>query len=410
MFGGRFSSSIGVIGIDFGARGAKLLQVREQGGQLKAIGAARVDAPGPPASNDSRAVDATALTAQIREAFISGGFRGRGCVVSLPRTDICIQSIRLPKMSDEELHQSATWEAAQRFGFDRTAMEVDFIRTGASLQTGENREEVILIAASHAAINARLQPILAAGLRPIALDTGFAALVRGFSRQARREADRAHIRVIVEVGYSGSTVLILRGDQVAFCKPINIGGEQFNQAVAEHLQMDERAAADLRGARIASGIDGEPTDPATDRAVYDAVRPLMGDLVKEVTLCLRYYGVTFRGHPPENIILTGGDGLEPRLGEVMAQACKTPVGFDDSIGTLGDLIGTIRSALNRTPGPAASWTVAMGLSLRGLPARRRVPDWAVNAPAIADPGPASGLGRGSRSPEVLTTGARGGAA
>ena len=41
-----------------------------------------------------------------------------------------------------------------------------------------------------------------------------------------------------------------RGDQIAFCKPINIGGEQFNQAVAEHLQMDERAAADLRAARI----------------------------------------------------------------------------------------------------------------------------------------------------------------
>ena len=370
MFGGRFSSSTGVVGIDFGTRGAKLLQVREQGGKLRAVGAARVDAPWPPPAPDSRAIDAATLTAQIREAFIAGGFTGRRCVVSLPRADICIQSIRLPKMSDEELQQSAVWEAAQRFGFERQAMEVDFVRTGASRQSGETREEVILSAASHAAINARLQPLLAAGLRPIALDTAFTALVRTFSRHARREADRGKIRAIVEIGYTGSTVLILRGDQIAFCKPINIGGEQFNQAVAEHLQMDERAAGDLRAARIAAVIDGQATDPATDRAVYDAVRPLMGDLVKEVTLCLRYYGVTFRGHPPESIVLTGGEGLEPRLGEVMSQSCKTPVVFDDPLGTITGLIGSIQSALNRTPGPSSCWSVACGLSMRGMSKRR----------------------------------------
>src|SRR5437773_5274937 len=39
------------------------------------------------------------------------------------------------------------WEASQRFGFDRQAMEVDYLQTGASLQSGENREEVVLIAA-----------------------------------------------------------------------------------------------------------------------------------------------------------------------------------------------------------------------------------------------------------------------
>jgi type IV pilus assembly protein PilM len=361
---------MGVVGVDFGARGAKFLQVREHNGHLTAVGAARIELDSPTPGSDPRTVDGAALTAQIREAFIAGGFTGRKCVVSLPRTDICIQSIRLPKMPDEEMRQSAVWESSQRFGFERHAMEVDFIRTGASLQSGENREEVILIAVSHAAIHARVNPLLAAGLRPIALDTGFAALVRAFSRQARREADLSTVRAIVEIGFHGSMVVILRGDQIAFCKPITIGGEQFNQAVAEHLQMDERAAGDLRCARIGSLVDGPPTDPATDRAVYDAVRPLMGDLVKEVTLCLRYYGVTFRGKPPELIILTGGDGLEPRLGEVMSQACKAPVVFDDPLTTLGGLLPSIQKAMNRTPGPAATWTVAAGLSLRGVSARR----------------------------------------
>ena len=378
MFRGRFSSTTGVLGIDFGARGAKLLQVREHAGKLTVIGAARVDSTASAgAPNDPNSVDGDALAAQLQAAFASGGFAGRRCVISLPRASVCIQSIRLPKMPDHELRQSAVWEASQRFGFDRNAMEVDFIRTGAALQSGETREEVIIVAASHAAINARVEPVIAAGLRPIALDTGFAALVRTFSRQARRESDQAHVRAIVEVGCSGSTVLIVRGDQICFCKPINIGGEQFNLAVGEHLQMDARAAEDLRAARIcgrrgdAAGVEASATDPATDRAVYEAVRPLMGDLIKEVSLCLRYYGVTFRGHPPEKIILTGGEGLEPRLNEMLAQACKLPVVYDDELGTLESMIGQIQSSLNRQPGPAACWTAAIGLSMRGVTPRRR---------------------------------------
>jgi type IV pilus assembly protein PilM len=398
VFFGRFSSSLGPIGIDFGSSGVKMLQLREQSGALEVVGAARVDvplarvagatplpnastaAPGPsketpadPAVAAPPSAHSDRLAEQLSAACVSGGFAGRRCVISLARQDVCLQSIRLPKMPDDDLRQSAVWEASQRFGFDRNAMEVDFIRTGATLQSGESREEVVLIAASHAAIHARLEPVLDAGLRPVAVDTGFTALVRTFSRQVRREADRAVVRAIVEIGLSGSTVLILRGDQIAFCKPFAISGTDFNKAVAEHLQMDEHAAAELRAARIAAAAaeadpatGGPITDPSTDRAVYEAVRPLMGELVKEVTLCLRYYGVTFRGHPPERIILSGGDGLEPRLDDTLAKACKLPVGFDDTAPMLGGLIGPIRSTLNRTPGPAACWAVAAGLSLRGI--------------------------------------------
>lgn len=304
----------------------------------------------------------------------SGGFRGNRCVVSLAREDVCVQSIRLPRMPDDELRQTAAWEAAQRFGFERAAMEVDFIRTGAVASAGQgqdNREEVILVATPHVALNARLEAVLHAGLRPVAVETCFTAVVRSLSRKVRREADRNIIRAIVEIGSSGSVVLITRGDQIAFCKPIGIGGINLNRAVAEHLQMDEAAAAELRGARIAAAATGQTIhDHATDRAVFEAVRPLMGDLVKEVTLCLRYYGVTFRGSPPEVIILTGGDGLEPRLGEIMNKSCKIAVAYDDATATLTGLVTDIRNHLNRAPGQAGCWAVAAGLSLRGLGRRQ----------------------------------------
>ncbi len=367
MLGGRFSSSIGFVGIDIGVRAIKLLQLREHGRRLRVVGAGRIDMHG----NG----DVSRLVEQLRGVVAAGGFTGRRCAVCLPRHEIRVQSVRLPRMPDEELRQAAMWEASQRFGFDHNAMEVDVIRTGAELQGGENREEVLLIAAPHESINTWLEPMMAAGLRPVALETHFTALVRTFTGTGPIDPSQPRIRVVIDVGASGSTVIITRNDQIAFCKSIDVGGEQFDRAVAEHLQIDSGAARELRAARMAAatGHDVAPAlnDPSIQRAEYDAVRPLLGSFAKEVMLCIRYYGVTFRGQPPERLLLTGGDGLEPRLGETLAEQCKVPVSYDDHGSMMDSFAEGIRSVLQRPAGPSAWWAVAAGLSLRGLSLNRR---------------------------------------
>ncbi len=368
----RFLSSVGSIGIDIQARGIKMLQLGEHRGELFVVGAAAVDVPVTEIEDDARSI----LTARIRGAFASGRFTGRRCVVSLPPQDICVQSARLPSMPDEELAQAAAWEASQRFGLDRSAMEVDFIRTSATVQGSEDREEVLLIVASHEAIHRRIDPFVAAGLRPRAVETSFTAIGRAFSRQCRREADLDQVRAVVEVSATHSTVMILRGCELAFCKVIATGAEHFDQAVADHLQMDLSVARELRAARLASEATDDsprssPDDPGTDRAVYEAIRPLLGGFVNEVLLCIRYYGVTFRGHPPDRIILTGSEAREPHLEEALADHCKIPVVFEDDGLPLGALVEQIHSQHLRHPGPAGSWAVAAGLSLRGLSGKPR---------------------------------------
>ncbi len=366
MLGGRFSSSIGLVGIDIGARAIKLLQLRDHSRGLRVVGAGRVNVHETGSDGDG----AGTLVEQLRGAFAAGGFTGRRCVVCLPRNDIRVQSVRLPRMPLDELRQAAVWEASQRFGFERNAMEVDVIRTGAELQGTEDREEVLLIAATHESINAWLQPVMAAGLRPVAVETHFTALARIFTSMDPVDSAQQRVRVVVDVGASGSTVLITRNHQIAFCKPIDIGGDQFDLAVAEHLQIDIVAARELRAARMAAatGQDVAPAlnDPAVQRAEYDAVRPLLGNFAKEVVLCLRYYGVTFRGHPPDQLILTGGDCLEPRLGEILAEHCKIPVVYDDQQSLLDSIAEGVRGVLQRPAGPSAWWAVAAGLSLRKL--------------------------------------------
>jgi type IV pilus assembly protein PilM len=397
VFGGRFSSSYGVLGVDIGSRAIRMLQLRRCGVELHVVGAAEEPFDGSPIASDdepaalasgrSKHAGPSQLAESLRAALAAGGFTGRRCVVSLPRNDLHVQAVRLPTMPDADLHQAAVWEAAERFGLDPKSCEVDIVRTGGVMNpggtpgsTGEPREEILLVAASHAVIKARLKPILDAGLHPIAIDTHFGALARIFSARYRRESDRQHVRLIVEVGAAGSTVMILRGDEIAFCKPVPIAGQQFTKAVAEHLQLDLTTAAELRDARILANTlasrsavpqsersaADEATDPATDRAMFEATRPLLGELVQDTMLCLRYYGVTFRGKPASQIILTGGQCFEPHLAEMLENSCKLPVAFDDEAETLSRLLPGIGSILHRTPGTAATWSVAAGLSIREL--------------------------------------------
>lgn len=369
MFRGRFSSSQGLVGIDIGSRAIKLMQIREQQGQITVVGAAKEQC----VDQDGEHVLDESLAQRLRMAISSNGFTGRRCVVSLPRTALHVQSLRLPQMPDNELHQAAVWEAADRFNLDREAMEIQTLRTGGVVQSGssgESREEVLVIAASHELLNRYLQPVLDAGLRPVAVDTGFAAIARLLSRQLRREKDQSHIRAVLEVGAGGTTFMILRGDRIAFCKPLGIGGKRFNEAVADHLDMDPIAAAELRAARIAAArekrSDLSTPDQSTDRAVFEAVRPLMGELAKEVTLCLRYFSVTFRGKPPEALILAGGDGLEPHMEEMIQQGCKVPVVFDDAGNTLAMISEQLHQGEHRAKEPAACWAAAAGLSIRNI--------------------------------------------
>jgi type IV pilus assembly protein PilM len=355
VLGGRFSASIGPVGIDFGSGSIRLIQVRDVGGSVEVLAADRVEVP------PDGMTDPVALTAAVRGAFRSGGFVGRRCVVSLPRADVRIETVRMPVVNDERMRRAAVEEAARRFGLEPDAMEVDFLRTGATLDSGEGLEEILLVAAAHEAIRAAIYPLITAGLRPVAIDTDFAALARVFSAQCRRESDRTNVRAVLDVGRTGSTIMILRGDQVAFCKRIEIGGARFDEAVAEHLQMDPRAAAELRIDR-----QGGSGDTATDRSVYEAVRPLIGALIKEVTLCLRYYGVTFRGQPPARIVLTGGESLEPRLGPMLSASCRMPTVTEEEGFPVEALHEQIRARLQRDGGACPTWATAIGLSLRGL--------------------------------------------
>ena len=94
-------------------------------------------------------------------------------------------------------------------------------------------------------------------------------------------------------------------------------------------------------------------------SIGEAIRPVIEKLISELSHCIRYHSVTFRGKPLIRMVLGGGEANEA-LREVLARrldlACElfTP---------LRDFEGQIRSTRS------GQWDVATGLALREVEAR-----------------------------------------
>ena len=361
VFPSPFHSGRTPIGIDVGNDAVRAIQLDTRSGGIKAM--AKMALPG---SGDRGAQRFSQL---LRRTLRKQGFRGTRCVLSAPRNLIFVHPIRVPKMPNCELAECLAWEAAERFAIDRDSLQVDGILSGARPSGhGDDRSEVILFALNQSAAAPWLESILDAGYAPLVLEPGFCAVARTHSQMYRRERDRSHVRVILDVAAGGSTLIYLRGDQIGFCKSFAIGGDQLDEAVAARLSLDPESAKALRRDRRLAQSGGRQVDPAADSGAEEAVMPLIHELASEVSLCLRHCAVAFSGSRPQEMIISGRDACEPGLAQLLESRIGFTVATDDEQQTVHEISKSLATRGIRAEDPSA-WTAAMGLAIRPLHAR-----------------------------------------
>jgi len=356
------------IGIDFGASGAKLVQLRQSGSNLSTIAAVRVDADGFEA-NPENPQWMKQLVSAVGRRIRSGEFRGNKCVISFDDRLLRSRSVRQPRLPDAEADRAAQLDAPARLGFaNADSCQVGWLRGGEVRQGDELRDELIYVGAPREPIERLVFMLAEEGLCPLAVEPGFVACGRCFSRTYRRAADQDIVRIVVDVGLQTTGVMLLRGSSVAFYKQLELGGRAMTQKAAERLNLDPATVADLRRQRMLheAGL-AEPIDPKVDRALYEAVRPMLGDLAHEVKLCTRYYSVTFRGAKPVACFVVGGEACEPRLVNFLRDELQVETSVGRPLADLPAARGSTwarRRASDERRGTGTEWAVGAGLSMR----------------------------------------------
>jgi type IV pilus assembly protein PilM len=158
--------------------------------------------------------------------------------------------------------------------------------------------------------------------------------------------------MLVNVGFARTSVVISQGDDVLFVKYIDVGGRQLDQSVAEHLDMKLSEATALR--RHNGDRRADQQDPDVARAVAEAIRPVIERLSSELSMCLRYHSVTFRGQSLARLSLSGGEA-SPQLLQAL----------DGRLNLKTELSDPLRSyTVNTDIGRRSQWNMAAGLALR----------------------------------------------
>jgi len=367
------------IGLDIGHNYVKMLQLVINDSQIAVLAADKVRID-PKINGDGQERKQFVVSA-IKRILADGKFRGRNVVSCLPNDKLKITSLRLSETEIGQIEQTLAKEAANRFALNPDTDAIKYILAGSVQQGDEVKNELILFATDNETIKSHIAMLEEANLKPVAIDTVPCALFRSFERSLRRQQDKERTVVFVDIGAQFTSVVFGRGTEICFVKQMALGGENFDRGIAAKLGIEISEASMLRSRlRAERGLltseaelmdqdpdkGGRSLDTATRQAITDAIGAVAEELAAEISLCLRYYTVTFRGKRVERAFLTGGEAYESTLLNVLTRRLAVEVeaaqplkGFNLSGEGMHINLDSDRRGL------LCEWAVAVGLSLKG---------------------------------------------
>jgi Tfp pilus assembly PilM family ATPase len=260
-------------------------------------------------------------------------------------------------MPEPEIDQAVRWEAGDRLGFDLTDGQLAYFRSGEVRRGTETRDEYLLFGATAATLRAHLALLAAAGLRARAIDLQPCAILRALAHQALLAPDAP--AAVADLGHAGTQIMILQEGRLVFYKHVEIGEQALDAAVGQKLGVPPAEAAQLRAGLVVAANNPDDHDANTPlgQAVFDAMRPTLEELARELDMCLRYYGVTFRGNRPDVMHLVGGRHYCPRSLDAIAAVLGLRMEKAQPLRSVAALTDLTR------PDKSGEWAAAMGLSL-----------------------------------------------
>jgi type IV pilus assembly protein PilM len=363
------------IGLDIGHSAIKMIQLVINGEHIEILAADKVHVEvGIDGDGQARR---NFVVSAIKQMLAGGKFRGRNVVSCLPNDELKITSLRLAETEAGEIEQAVKKEASQRFGLDPNKDMINYLLAG-SVQSGEtSKNEIVLFAASDEVIRNHIAMLEEAQIRPVAIDTIPYALFRSFERSRRREEDREQTVIFADIGSRFTTVVFGRGGEISFVKQIPIGGKRFNREITSKLGVGVEQAQMLRdrlqmetaikvgaclGVPKSESLDENGLDSSTHETMVDALSAVAEELAREISLCLRYYTVTFRGRRVERAVFSGGEAYERILLNILKRHLAVEIEVAQPLKGLD--IADVNLDNDRR-GYCCEWAVAVGLGLKG---------------------------------------------
>jgi type IV pilus assembly protein PilM len=312
-----FGRSRNLVGLDVGDSSVKVVELKDlgrgRGFQVAKLGWEPLSSE---AIVDGAIMDSQLVVETIQRLFQRCKIRNLNVAIALSGHSVIVKRISLPVMSEAVLAESIHWEAEQYVPFDIGDVNLDYqILEGSSL-SGEGNMDVLLAAAKKDKINDYTSVIGQAGLTPVTVDIATFALQNVF--EANYEFEPHQVIALVDVGAAVTSISVLHGGTSVYWRDINIGGNQYTDAIQKELNLSADQGERLKRGEELEGI------------TYERVLPILSSVNQEVGGEIQktidfFKQISAADQSLDRLYLTGGAGQIVHLKESLGERLRTQV-------------------------------------------------------------------------------------
>lgn len=247
---------------------------------------------------------------KLKEFFNELDFQTNEVSLSLPESDVYLNTKLVPKMSDKEIRNYINLQATDIFPENINELTYDYKIIG---QKDSNTMEILVVGAKKERIEKYVSLIKKAGLTPKIFEAKTISLSRIVDSKDSKDAV-----MILDFGYLYSTLHVSLGRVPRFIKTISIGSNSLNKALIQNLNLTNIQAENYK---VAYGLK----ENVAEGKVFNFLKPLIDSYILDIKRSVIYFMDKNKGIGISKIYLTGGLSKLPGLEEYLQKNLNIPV-------------------------------------------------------------------------------------
>lgn len=343
-----FGKSNRLVGLDIGSSEVKAVELQPSGDGFEITGFA---------SSKIKTPDEVKFA--VKEVFRAGGFKTKRVVTSVSGRSVIVRYVTMLQMNREDLQNAIRYEADKYIPFEveEVVLDCQVLEENTGKGEGDQPEmKVLLVAVKRALIEEHVALLKDCGLTPSVIDVDAFALGNAFELRSiatKREKEfEEKVVALIDIGGNKTNINIMKGKTSAFTREVYLAGNDFSEAIARRLGVEEGEAEALK-------VD------ARDRVgeVEECILPTLDDLGNEVQLSFDYFENQF-DKEVEEVYISGGSAKLPGLARTFEGNFDKPIVFWDPLENV-QVAGSIDEKALRAHSGQLAVTVGLASRIRG---------------------------------------------
>ena len=278
-------------GIDIGAGSVKALKLERDGDNVKVADCVIIPHKKVLSSPDLDETDAYRVAAGSLMGQTRDAMKNASVVVSVPGHSAFARFAKLPPVEPKNVANLVRFEAVQQIPFPIEQVEWDYQLFSSS---DSPDVEVGIFAMTKDRVNERLSLWGDAGLTPDQITLGPVAAYNAMAYDLSFTPDMPGT-IILDIGTIATDLIIAEGARL-WIRTFPLGGHHFTEAIATTFKLNYAKAERLKR---------EAETSKYKKHIFQAIKPVLSDMVQAVQLSLSYYQDT---HPDAKITRLVGIG------------------------------------------------------------------------------------------------------